>query len=93
VSIARPWPPKTNEARVRASTAPLLVLVGSRDDITPPPMSRRLWTASPAPESLKRLVELPGANHENVLQHADFAAAYGAFMATVVRGRAGREEW
>jgi len=85
VSIDPALAAEDNEARVRASTAPLLVLVGSRDDITPPAMSRRLWAASPTPEALKRLVELPGGTHENVLQHAGFAAAYGEFMAAVVR--------
>jgi uncharacterized protein len=76
-----------NEARVRMSAAPLLVLVGSRDDITPPAMSRRLWEVSPAPERLKRLVELPGADHENVLQHPGFAAPYGEFTAAALRAR------
>jgi uncharacterized protein len=87
VSIDPALEAEDNEARVRMSSAPLLVLVGSRDDVTPPAMSRRLWEASPTAESLKRLVELPGADHENVLRHPGFAAAYSEFTAAVLRGR------
>jgi uncharacterized protein len=76
-----------NEARVRMSSAPLLVLVGGRDDVTPPAMSRRLWQASPSPESLKRLVELPGADHENVLRHPGFAGPYAEFTGAALRAR------
>jgi hypothetical protein len=50
-------------------------------------MSRRLWEASPAPESLKRLVELPGADHENVLRHRGFAAPYAEFTGAALRAR------
>jgi uncharacterized protein len=89
VSIDPVLAAEDNEARVRMSSAPLLVLVGSRDDVTPPAMSRRLWEASPAAESLKWLVELPGADHENVLTHPGFAAPYREFTAAVRRARSG----
>jgi fermentation-respiration switch protein FrsA (DUF1100 family) len=42
--------------------APLLVIVGERDDIVPPRLSRRVFEAATEP---KRFVELPAAHHND----------------------------
>lgn len=74
-----------NVDRVGRSRAPLLLLVGEDDNITAPAMSAALFAASAAPDSLRWLVELPGSDHENVLQNPGFAPAYGAFVAALSR--------
>jgi uncharacterized protein len=75
-----------NLERVRRIGAPLLVLVGEKDDITPPPLSRRLYQQAATPDSLKRLHVLPGAGHNDVPAHPDFARAYTEFL-RLVAGR------
>jgi len=42
-----------------ATTVPVLVLVGDRDAVTPPPLAREMAAAAPEAE----LVELPGSGH------------------------------
>ncbi|MBW8267967.1 alpha/beta fold hydrolase [Caldovatus aquaticus] len=65
-------------AEVGAITAPTLVLVGSEDEATPPPMAREL--AALLPDA--RLRELPGLAHVPQLQDtAGFHAAIGEFLA------------
>lgn len=74
-----------NLERVRRIRAPLLVLVGEQDNVTPPPLSRRLYEQAATPDSLKRLHVLPGAGHNNVPAHPDFARAYTEFLRLVDR--------
>jgi pimeloyl-ACP methyl ester carboxylesterase len=69
-----------NLERVRRIRAPLLVLVGERDNITPPALSRRLYQQAATPDSLKRLHVLAGAGHNNVPAHPDFARVYAEFL-------------
>ncbi|HEX6372550.1 MAG TPA: alpha/beta hydrolase [Longimicrobium sp.] len=75
-----------NLERVRRIRAPLLVLVGERDSVTPPPLSRRLYQQSATPDSLKRLHVLAGAGHNDVPAHPDFARVYTEFL-RLVAGR------
>jgi pimeloyl-ACP methyl ester carboxylesterase len=75
-----------NLERVRRSRAPLLVLVGERDEITPPALSRRLYQQAATPDSLKRYHVLAGAGHNNVPAHPDFARVYSGFL-RLVAGR------
>lgn len=72
-----------NLERVRRIRAPLLVLVGERDNITPPALSRRLYEQAATPDSLKRYHALAGAGHNNVPAHPDFARVYGEFLRLV----------
>jgi pimeloyl-ACP methyl ester carboxylesterase len=72
-----------NLQRVRRIRAPLLVLVGERDNVTPPSLSRRLYQHAATPDSLKRLHVLPGAGHNNVPAHPDFARVYTEFLQLV----------
>lgn len=65
-----------NVARVRKYRGPLLVLSGSADTEAAPAMSRALAAVSASPDSLKRLVVLPGSGHENVFDNPAFAPAY-----------------
>jgi pimeloyl-ACP methyl ester carboxylesterase len=73
-----------NLARVRRYRGPLLVLSGTADDKAAPEMSRALAAASATPDSLKRLIVLPGAGHEDVMAHPGFASAYRAFVTVAV---------
>lgn len=59
---------------------PLLVLVGERDTVTRPVFSRRLFEASNLPMSRKQLVVVPGATHDNAMQHPDALTAYEALL-------------
>lgn len=77
-----------NLARVREFRGPLLVLSGSADTKAAPAMSRALVAASASPDSLKRLVMLPGSGHDDVLANPGFAPAYGAFVRLVSGSRA-----
>lgn len=73
-----------NLARVRQFRGRLLVLSGSADTKADPSMSRAPVVASASPDSLERLVMLPGSGHDDVLKNAGFAPAYGAFVRLVV---------
>lgn len=62
---------------VASLRVPTLVMVGSGDEATPPPMARELAALVPG----ARLVELPGLAHVPQLQDtAAFVAAMGAFL-------------
>ena len=73
-----------NLARVRQYRGPLLVLSGSADTEAAPAMSRVLVAASASPDSLKRLIELPGSGHEDVYDNPAFAPGYRTFIEMVV---------
>lgn len=49
--------------RIRRLQVPLLVVAGRRDGIIPPRQSERLWEAAPG---VKRLVMIPGADHNDL---------------------------
>jgi fermentation-respiration switch protein FrsA (DUF1100 family) len=67
--------------RVRA---PVLVLVGERDEIVPPELSRRVYEAAAEP---KRFVELAAAHHndEALLAGAEMLAELDAFLGEWLR--------
>ena len=75
-----------NVARVRGYRGPLLILAGDLDITTAPAMSQALMAASATPDSLKWLVVLPGAGHDDVLAAPGFAPAYAAFVRVVGGG-------
>ncbi|WP_326548161.1 alpha/beta hydrolase [Mycolicibacterium sp. ND9-15] len=49
--------------RIGSLRVPLLVIAGTRDDVVPEPMSRRLYDAANEP---KRYVLVPGAGHDDL---------------------------
>jgi uncharacterized protein len=59
--------------------APLLVVVGERDEIVPPHLSRRVYDAAAEP---KRFVEVPAAHHndEALLAGTEFLGELSAFL-------------
>jgi uncharacterized protein len=63
---------------------PLLVLVGQRDEVVPPELSRRAYEAAAEP---KRLVEIPAAHHndEALLVGDALLAEVTAFLAASLR--------
>ena len=63
---------------------PLLVLVGERDEIVPPRLSRRVHEAAAEP---KRLAEIPSAHHndESLLAGDELLAEVEAFLAEWLR--------
>jgi uncharacterized protein len=85
ISLAPDLARQDNVARLRRYRGPLLVLSGTADDKAAPEMSRALAHAAATPDSLKQLVLLPGAGHEDLFTHAGFLSAYRAFI-TLVAG-------
>ena len=63
---------------------PVLVLVGTRDEIVPPELSRRVYDAAAEP---KRLAEIPAAHHndESLLAGDDLVADVTTFLAEWLR--------
>jgi uncharacterized protein len=80
VSIAPELARQDNVTRLRRYRGPLLVLSGTADDKAVPEMSQALADAAATADSLKHLVVLPGAGHEDVLSHIGFAHAYRTFI-------------
>lgn len=65
------------EDQVAAIEVPLLVVLGGRDSIVPPSLSRRVFEAAPGP---KELVEMEGMDHN------DPGLSSGVQLAATVRG-------
>lgn len=76
-----------NRAEVERIEEPLLLLVGDKDSTTPPVLSRRLYAASPLPESRKTLVIVKGGGHGDVQEQPMFAEVYRLFLEQVRAGR------
>ncbi len=72
-----------NTDNVKRIEEPLMLLVGARDDVTPPALSRALYEASPLPANRKTLTIVPDAGHGNALMRPDAAKAYRAFLASL----------
>jgi fermentation-respiration switch protein FrsA (DUF1100 family) len=70
-----------NAGQMARIEEPLLIIVGGKDKTTPPILSRRLYDASPLPAGRKRLVEVPQANHNDVMTAKTVHAAYAALLA------------
>jgi fermentation-respiration switch protein FrsA (DUF1100 family) len=64
---------------------PVLVIVGERDEIVPPRLTRRVYEAAAEP---KRLAEIPAAHHndEALLDGPELLAEVDAFVAEWLRG-------
>jgi len=73
-----------NLAKISAIQEPLLLLVGSRDDTTPPRFSHALYRASPLPPQWKSVKVISGAGHNDVLDKPEARAAYTEFLAQVL---------
>jgi len=69
-------------ARAPAIAAPLLVVVGERDDIIPPEHSRRLFDAWGGP---KRWTSIPGAGHNDLGAQREFWEPIAGFLAERAR--------
>lgn len=61
-----------NLARMSGLDEPLMILVGSEDPVTPPPLARKLFQSAGLPAELKRLHILRGASHNDVPEHPSF---------------------
>lgn len=68
-------------SRIRRVQAPLLVIQGDRDRVTPPRFGRAMFEASPAAE--KALIEIPGGEHEGLWSRPD--APWDALRAFIGR--------
>ncbi len=79
-----------NLERVRRIEAPLMVLVGANDDVTPPALSQRLYTEAATPASRKRLHVIAGAGHNDVAVRPAFRTAYAEFLNIVASAVAAR---
>jgi hypothetical protein len=64
---------------------PLLILVGSKDKVTPPRLSQALYAASPLPQGRKTLEIVAGAGHDDVMEKPQATGAYRRFIDQAVR--------
>jgi hypothetical protein len=69
-----------NSRNMPLISEPLLLLVGSRDAVTPPKLSESLYQASPLPAGRKTLAIIPAAGHNDVLLQPAARQAYAAFL-------------
>ena len=60
---------------------PLLIVVGEKDRTTPPAMSQRLFEVARLPPTMKELLVVPGAGHNDASAHPSFAAAIVRLLA------------
>lgn len=74
-----------NLSRMAGLDESLMVLVGSEDAVTPPPLSRKLYLSAGVPSEKKRLHVLRGAGHNDVPAHPYFLIAYREFLRLVAR--------
>lgn len=65
--------------------APILVVVGDRDPITPPAMAQRVAGAA-AEAACREIRVIRGGAHGNLVYYPTFWAALGEFVARVVPG-------
>ena len=85
VKIAENLRGRGNLANMAKIEEPLLLLVGAKDDMTPPKLSQALHDASPLPPTRKTLAVVPGAGHNNVMTRPQAIAAYRAFLDRIGR--------
>lgn len=74
---------KGNRDVVPTLDEPVLFVVGTEDDVTPPRFSQALFDATPLPDGCKRLLVVPGRNHMNAADSPEFRATLSAFVAQV----------
>jgi len=75
---------ESNLERIGQVRAPLLVVVGSKDRLTPPDMAQRVFNASTLPAERKLLRVLEGGEHNRLTAHAGYAAAYEEYLRLVL---------
>lgn len=68
---------------VKRQSAPLLVIVGSRDNQTRPILSRQLFEAAQQSGHPAELLVVKGAGHGNAMAKADTQARYSAWLDTL----------
>ena len=69
-----------NSQRVKQMQLPTLFVAGAEDPITPPELTRRLYNQSVAPEAHKQLHIFEGADHNSVMEHAEFQVQLREFV-------------
>jgi uncharacterized protein len=74
---------ESNVERLQRYRGPLLLVVGARDRVTRPWMSRELFRRSATPERDRFLVVVPGAGHGDALNDPAAAARYGEFLHSI----------
>jgi len=67
-----------NDVTVKQLNSPLLLMVGSKDKVTPKILSERLYQASNSSDKILHVFEK--ANHTNVRSHHQFNAVYQRFI-------------
>ena len=71
-----------NQTAVKSMSAPLLLLVGSEDKLTPKNLSQNLYESAKSSHKVLRVFDQ--ANHRNVRTHPEFDAVYQAFISEVL---------
>lgn len=82
VEVAEALRSQGNLDNVRRFDEPLLLLSGGRDGTTPSSMAAALQAAAP-PVARARLALIPGAGHNDVLEHPQAISAYRDFLASL----------
>lgn len=75
---------ESNVERIGQVTAPLLVLVGSKDRLTPPDMAQRVFDAATLPAERKRLHVLTGSEHNGLTANVEYGVAYTQYLRLVL---------
>lgn len=81
VSVSEQLRGQGNLRNVRAIDEPLLILVGAKDKVTPPRLSKALYAASPLRAGLKSLHIVHDATHTDVMRQPATLALYRQFLA------------
>lgn len=77
---------KGNRDVALALDEPALFVAGENDGVTPPKFARALYDLDPMPAARKRLLIVPGHNHMNASDSAEFRSALADFVASIARG-------
>lgn len=64
---------KGSLSTIKSFRKTLVLLVGEHDKITPPDLSKKLYSASPLPESRKHLIISPNSGHDNAADSSLYA--------------------
>ncbi len=79
-----------NSGNVRAIAEPLLLIVGADDAVTPSALTQALYAGSPLGDSRKFLAVVPGAGHNDTMQHPPALAVYNRFLGAALGRRTRR---
>ena len=72
---------KGNLALMATLDEPVLIVVGANDQTTLPAMSSKLFAAANVPNTMKQLLVVPGADHQNALLDSRFSEAISRLIA------------